>query len=187
MAQRHNTVGLTVSVAKEALSVYVHPENPVKNFSLAELKAIFTGETRNWRLLGGVEAPIFVLTRSSNSGTYLYFQKHILNEEPYLSPARVLPTTQAVVDMVAQNQYAIGYGGVAHGGHLYCSIEGIPPTHENIIAGKYPITRYLYLVTTGTPKGAVKEFIDWVLGPAGQLSAAEAGYVPLWSPTMQAE
>jgi phosphate transport system substrate-binding protein len=183
LAKRYNTVGLTFTVAKEALSVYVHPQNPVDDLTLEQLKAIFTGEIRNWRSLGGTDAPISVLTRSPNSGTYLYFQEHVLTEEPYLSSARVMPTTQSVVNGVLENPHAIGYGGVAYGTTLHSNINGIAPSRENVISGDYPITRYLYLVTAGSPRGETKEFIDWILSPGGQSLVDQAGYVPLWPPT----
>jgi phosphate transport system substrate-binding protein len=182
LARRHNTVGLTFTVAKEALSVYVHPENPVKNLTLQQLKLIFTGEIRNWNLVGGLNAPIFVLTRSPNSGTYLYFRRHILNEEAYAPNARTLANTQAIVKTISESPYSIGYGGVAYGESFHCKVNGVAPSHETIINDTYPITRYLYLVTTNSPKGTTKDFIDWVLSPDGQSLVAHAGYVPLWSP-----
>jgi len=182
LARRYNTVGLTFAVAKEALSIYINPTNPVQDLTVQQLKGIFTGKINNWRLVGGLDAPIFVLTRSPNSGTYFYFQEHILEEEPYTPTAQVLPSTQSVVKAVLENQYAIGYGGVAYGDSIHCKINGVAPTHATIIDNSYPITRYLYLVTASTPKGSVKDFIDWVLTPEGQSFVGEAGYVPLWSP-----
>ena len=182
LARRHNAVGLTFAVAKEALSVYIHPQNPIRNLTLQQLKSIFTGTVRNWSALGGWDAPIFVNIRSPNSGTYFYFREHVLNEEPYVSTARILHSTQSIVQAVSENRYAIGYGGVAYGLSLHCKINGIEPTHATIIDDSYPITRYLYLVTTSSPKGTIKAFIDWVLTPEGQSVVERAGYVPLWSP-----
>ena len=182
LAQHHNTVGLTFAVAKEALSVYVHPENPIQDLTLQQLKSIFTGKIKNWSAVGGWDAPIFVITRSPNSGTYFYFREHILNEEPYSSAARIFPSTQSIVEAVSRSPYAIGYGGVAYGPSLHCRVNGVAPTYATIIDDSYPITRYLYLVTASSPKGATKDFIDWVLSPDGQLLVDKAGYVPLWSP-----
>ena len=51
------------------------------------------------------------------------------------------------------------------------------PTAKNIIDGKYKIARPFLYLTKGEPKGEVKKYIDWVLGPEGQKIIAEKGLV----------
>ena len=46
-------------------------------------------------------------------------------------------------------------------------------------AGKYPISRKLYLYTAGEPTGEVKAYIDWILSPEGQKIVEKEGFVPL--------
>ena len=59
------------------------------------------------------------------------------------------------------------------------SNDFIYPTIENVMTGKYPISRPLYLYTNGTPKGAVKNFIDYALSEQGQKVVAETSFVPI--------
>ena len=180
LAEKHRYIGISHLVAKDALSVYLNPENPVQNLNLKQLKQIFKGEITNWNQVSGNNDPILVLIRSPNSGTHPYFKEHVLEGEPYSQFAQVMPTTSAVVKAVAENKEAIGYGGTVYGTNLiHCQINGIAPTEENVRNDSYPIIRYLYLYTTNTPRGEVKSFIDWVLKD-GQKIVKEVGYIPLW-------
>ncbi|MDZ7315177.1 MAG: phosphate ABC transporter substrate-binding protein [candidate division KSB1 bacterium] len=180
LAERYKVIGMSHLVAKDALSIYLHPDNPVQNLTRAQLKDIFTGVISNWRQIGGLDEPILVIVRSPNSGTYQYFKEHVLNGENYVSTAVVMPTTPAVAKAVAEHRAAIGYGGAGFGSNVrHCSVDGVEPTAENVRNDSYPLVRYLYFVTANTPRGAVKAFIDWVLRD-GQKIVGELGYFPLW-------
>ena len=180
LAEKYRNIGISHLVAKDALSVYINPENSVQNLKLTQLKQIFQGEITNWSQIGGSNDPILVLIRSPNSGTHLYFKKHVLDGESYSQFAQIMPTTSAVVKAVFENKKTIGYGGTAYGTDLiHCQINGIAPTEENVRNDSYPIIRYLYLYTTNTPRGDIKLFIDWVLKD-GQKIVKEVGYIPLW-------
>jgi len=184
LAQKYGKVGMAFLVAKDALSIYLHPENPVRNLSLEQVKAIFTGAITHWNEVGGHNAPIQILMRSPNSGTFLYFKEHVLEGQPYVSGAQITPTTAAMVKVISENVNAIGYGGIAYGQNLiHCQINAIAPTEANVRSDRYPITRYLYLYTIDTPQGKLKNFIDWVL-KEGQAIVREVGYIPIWEARM---
>ncbi|MBR3628347.1 MAG: hypothetical protein IKN42_05840, partial [Elusimicrobia bacterium] len=53
------------------------------------------------------------------------------------------------------------------------------PTIENVMTGKYPISRPLYLYTNGEPKGIIKDFIDYALSKDGQQVVVETSFVPI--------
>ncbi len=181
LLEQQNFLGVSFLVAKDALSIYVHPQNPVRNLSLAQAQASFTGALTNWKALGGKDEPILVLMRNPNSGTYLYFQEHVLGGQSYAEHAITMPTTAAMVEEIGRNPQAIGYGGLAYGKELvHCTIEGVNPTEENVRNGKYPIARYLYFYTIDKPTGTVKAFIDWVLSEEGQSVVQEVGYISLF-------
>ena len=59
------------------------------------------------------------------------------------------------------------------------SIEYFYPTIENVMYGRYPISRPLYLYTNGEPKGIVKDFIDYALSEEGQKVVVETAFVPI--------
>ncbi len=181
LAERQSSLGFSYLVAKDALSIYVHPDNPVRNLSLVQLRDIFTGRIPSWKEAGGQDQAILVLIRPPNSGTYLYFQEHVLEGHAYTSSAQTMPTNQAVVNAIAAHPNAIGYGGFAfEKSVVHCQVEGVMPSEENVVKDIYPITRYLHLYTRDAPRGYSKKFIDWVLSPAGQRVVRKAGYFPIF-------
>lgn len=180
LASRHGATGMLFAAAKEALSIYAHPDNPVRDLSLAQIRQIFTGEIRNWRDVGGTDLPIRALRRASSSGTFLYFQEHVLDGEAYGDHCEVLQDTMAIVSLVRADRSAIGYGGIAHGTDLHIRVDGVAPTEPEIRSGAYPITRYLYLLAVDRPNRRVQNFLDWVQGSQGQQAVRDAGMVALW-------
>lgn len=181
LAEKYRNIGISFLVAKDALSVYVNPNNPVKDLTLKQLKEIFTGAIENWHNVAGNDEPIKVLIRPPSSGTHLYFREHILEGEPYSENAVSVPTTAAIVDSVLNNPNAIGYGGIAYGTNvIHCQINGINPSEDNVRYDLYPLSRYLYFDTIKKPRGEVRKFIDWVISPEGQKIVKDVGYIPLW-------
>jgi phosphate transport system substrate-binding protein len=180
LARRFGSVGVSYAVAKEALSIYVHPENPVRDLSMDQLRLIFSGRLQNWNELGGPDAPIQVLRRPSTSGTYLYLKEHVLNGDDYSASARTVPDTPGMVERVSRDVRAIGYGGIAYGQDLHCRVNGVVPDESTVRDGSYPITRYLYLLVSASPRGEVRRFVDWAQGPDGQKLVRRMGFVALW-------
>ncbi len=181
LAKRFKAIGLSYLVAKDALSVYVNKANPVSNLSQQQLRAIFSGAINSWKSISGKDTTIQVVIRPPNSGTHLYFKRHVLSNSEYRGDAIVRPTTSAVVEFVEANRNAIGYGGISYGDTVkHCTIDKVAPNLENVQNDRYPLTRYLYLYTVNNPRGTLKEFIDWVIGDRGQRIVADVGYIPIW-------
>lgn len=181
LADKFGTIGISFLIAKDGLTIFVNPENPVRNFTMEELKNIFTCRISNWRELGGEDAPINAFTRHPNSGTYLYFKEHILEGEDYCESTIIGTSTEKLVEIVLEDPYAISYGGIGYTDErISASINGIKATNENVINDNYPISRYLHFYTLDTPEGAAKRFIDWVLSSEGQKIVRQARFIPLW-------
>jgi phosphate transport system substrate-binding protein len=181
LADYYGTLGMFFLIAKDALTIYINPENPVKNLTLQQLKEIYTCQITNWKELGGSDELIIPIMRNPNSGTHLYFKEYVLGGEEYCKNVVIEPLTENVIEKIIENENAIGYGGIGFTEDVYhASIEGIKPTEENARNDVYPITRYLHFFTQKTPGGAVKDFIDWVLRPDGQKIINDSGYIPLW-------
>ncbi|MGA9291879.1 MAG: phosphate ABC transporter substrate-binding protein [Ignavibacteriaceae bacterium] len=181
LADHFKSVGISFIIAKDALTIFINPTNKVRNFSLKQLKKIFTGKITNWKELGGDDSKIVVLNRNPNSGTYLYFKEHVLSSEEYSPDVVTKPTTASIVDEVIADKNAIGYGGIGYQrDSAGASVEGIQPTEANVRNNTYPISRYLYFYTQSTPSGIIKDFIDWVIGPEGERVIEKAGYISLW-------
>jgi len=186
LRDRYQTMGVETSVAKDGLSVYVREQNPVKELSIPQLRDIYTGSVRNWKQVGGSDAPITLYGRENSSGTYVYFKDNVLLGKDYAASCQTLPGTAAVVNAVAKDPNGIGYGGAAYARGVRevavrkdAKAPAIAPSPESVKDGSYPITRYLFLYTRVRPAGDVKKFVDWVLSPEGQALTTKVGYFPV--------
>ena len=103
-------------VALDGLSVYVNPENTLKELTIAQVGDIFTGKINNWKEVGGLDAPITVYSRENSSGTYEFFKEHVLKGKDFAASAQTMPGTAAIVQAVVKDKNGIGYGGAAYGG-----------------------------------------------------------------------
>lgn len=175
-----------IAVALDGIAVFLHKQNTVNELTLAQLKAIYTGELTNWKSVGGADATIILYGRENNSGTYAYFKEHVLQEEDFAERCQTLPGTASVVNAITKDVNGIGYGGIAwattvkHAGvKVADTTQAIHPTLEAVSNNTYPISRELYFFLRGTPTPEVKDFINWTLSPEGQKVAETADYIPL--------
>ena len=65
-------------IAVDSLLVVVHPTNPIDGISLADLAGIYLGRITNWSQLGGADATINVYSRADDSGTWEFFEEHVI-------------------------------------------------------------------------------------------------------------
>ena len=174
-------------VALDGLSVYVAEGNAVKELTMAQLEDIFTGQIKNWKQLGGNDAPITVYSRENSSGTYEFFKETVLKGKDFVASAQTMPGTAAVLQAVAKDPNGIGYGGVAYGqGARSLSVKAsdssaaVEPTEENVLKGTYPIWRYLYVyVNPALDKGETEAYLTWIRSEDGQKVVKDVGYFPL--------
>ena len=174
-------------VALDGLSVYVAEGNAVKELTMAQLEDIFTGQIKNWKQLGGNDAPITVYSRENSSGTYEFFKETVLKGKDFVASAQTMPGTAAVLQAVAKDPNGIGYGGVAYGqGARSLNVKAsdssaaVEPTEENVLKGTYPIWRYLYVyVNPALDKGETEAYLTWIRSEDGQKVVKDVGYFPL--------
>ncbi len=179
-------------VARDAIAVVVNPTNPVKGLTLQQVSDIYTGRIVNWREVGGEDRPIVLLSRESNSGTYVYFLENVIRmgeskSKLLFSPETLLmPSSEGISTEVRQNPNAIGYDGLGYvtPDQKVLSVARdaasryVLPSVATVNDGSYPISRPLYIYTAGEPRGQVETYLKWVLG-AGQALVAKLGFVPL--------
>ena len=174
-------------VALDGLSVYVSKDNSLKELTLEQLDGIFIGRIRNWKEVGGNDAPITVYSRENSSGTYEFFKESILKGKDFVATAQTMPGTAAVLQAVAKDKNGIGYGGAAYGeGAKHLLIrkdEASPatePSEENVVKGVYPIWRHLYVyLNPALDKGEINAYLNWIRSDDGQKVVKDVGYFPL--------
>lgn len=181
-------------VAIDALAVIVHPDNPVDELTIAQLADMYTGRVTNWQEVGGLDQPIILLSRETNSGTHVYFLEEVVrrgdseNTDIFAPQTLLMPSSVGITSELRRNSNAIGYDGLGY----------VDPEHEKIIAvartagdpfvlptvatassGEYPLSRNLFMYTAGEPQGAIADYLAWIMSDTGQEIVMQLGFVPL--------
>src|SRR6202035_1358008 len=187
-----------IRVAIDALAVYVNKDNPIEQLTLQQVDGIFSkgracgGKAINtWGQAGVTQAgfaskPISLYGRNSASGTYGFFKEHALCKGDYK-------------DTVKEHLYGAGYSGIGYktsgvktlklakaaGGPYYGTDA------ETVYAGKYPLSRFLYLYINEAPNKPldpmVREFVRYVLSAEGQQVVVKDGVLPITATTAKQE
>jgi phosphate transport system substrate-binding protein len=199
---KHGFKPTRIDVAVDCLAVYVHKDNPVRGFTMAQLDCIFSktrksgyADISTWGDVGldgpWASAPISLYGRNSASGTYAYFKEHALLKGDYKDTVNEQGGSAAVVNSVANDRHGIGYSGI---GYRTSEVRAVPlaksgkdklvePAFENALNGSYPLGRMLYIYVAkkpGEPSSPVaKEFLKFVLSKEGQEIVIKDGYGPL--------
>ena len=180
-------------IARDAIAVIVHLDNPVNELTLQQISDIYSGKITNWQEVGGEDRPIVLLSRETNSGTHVYFLEEVIrlgekdNKTLFSQDTLLLPSSEGIGVEVRQNPNAIGYDGL---GYVTSDMKTIAvsrgpgepyysPTAETVNTGQYPIARDLYIYTAGEPEGQIRAYLDWILSPAAQEIVLELGFVPI--------
>lgn len=188
LASKQGKEPVEFDVALDGIALVVHPDNPVDILTLNQLKQIFTGEVTNWQEFGGPDQEIYVLSRESSSGTYVFFQEHVLEKQDYTNRARLMPATSAIIQSISEDKWSIGYVGLGYAAEAGDKVkvisvketddsEPVEPSEETVRLGTYSIARPLHFYTIGEPEGLAKQFIDYCLSEEGQKTVVQTGYV----------
>ena len=196
-----------VKVAIDALAIFVNKDNPLKQLTLTQADAIFSKarqcggpkDITTWGDLGLTGAwaakPISLYGRNSASGTYGFFKEHALCNGDYKDTVKEQPGSASVVQGVAEDQYGIGYSGI---GYKTSGVKAlalakkdgepfIETDPEQVYAGKYPLSRFLYVYVNKAPNKPldplVKQFLTYILSRDGQEVVVKDGYLPLLAKT----
>ncbi len=192
-AKKAEAAGVTVtehSPALDGIAIVVNPGNPVNELTMEQLGKIFTGEFNNWSQVGGPDQKIHAASRESSSGTYVFFQEHVLKKKDFGADVMLLPATAAIVQSVASDVWNIGYVGLGYeesakdkikpvGVKQAADAPAVLPSIATVKDGSYPIARKLHLYVADSAPAAAKDFVAFCNGEAGQKIVAESGYVPV--------
>lgn len=173
------------AVALDALAVFVHDASPVKSLTIAQVKDIFQGKTKNWKDIGGPDATIILYGRESSSGTYDYFREHVLAKGDFAPAVQTLQGTAAIINAVGRDKNGIGYGGIAYAKEVRAlavaaaNAQPVAPSVATVADGTYPLSRKLFFYYAANAPERVTKFADWALTPEAQALVTDVGYFPL--------
>ncbi|MFN8487309.1 MAG: phosphate ABC transporter substrate-binding protein [Caldilineaceae bacterium] len=186
-----------IPIGLDGLAIIVHPSNPIENVTLRQLHDLFNGHLLDWSMLGSSSGGVILISREDGSGSRRLFEERVMGDDQVSLTAVVMPTSADVVDYVAQNAGAIGYvsrayvidalraqtdkttqgavkaqtaqvGATSRPAVRVVRVENQFPTLENLKNQSYFFTQPLFLLSRGQPRGWARQFIDFVLSPAGQ-------------------
>jgi phosphate transport system substrate-binding protein len=183
-----------VIFATDGISVIVHPQNPINKLTLEQLGKIFKGEISNWKEMGGKDGKISLYGRQSNSGTYVFFREFILKAD-YSPHMKSMNGNAQIVEAIKKDKDGIGYVAVGYvvdpKGKVMPGIKVLniakdaqseaytPAKMDNVMSGKYPISRPLNQYLNGNPTGKLLHFIRFELSEEGQEIVRKEGFFPV--------
>jgi len=170
---------IDTTIALDGIAVVVNPANPAGALKAADVMNIYLGNIKNWKDLGGPDAPITVVTREDGSGTREAFTSLVMNKKDIIKTAIVQNSTGAVRTTVAGDKNAIGYVSLSSVDKTVkaLTVDGVIASEDNVKNGTYKLQRPFIYVTKGEPTGLAKAFIDFILSPNGQKLIVEEGAV----------
>lgn len=173
----------------DALTIAVNPQNPVvkvkPNLTKDEVKRIFSGEIKTWKQLDASlpDRPIVLAIRDLGGGASQVFDEAVMKGTPVAKEAIQCPSMGALAGKVQENVDAIGYVSTglvqqSQGKISVLSVDGAEPTSENIISGKYNISRPLIIIAKSQPDERQQLFINYLLSDKGIKTLEAMGFIP---------
>ena len=181
-----------ISIGRDAVALIVSNDvwkSGVRSLSRTEMKGIYEGKILNWKELGGADQRIAFFNKEPGRGTWEVFAKWAYGSAGDVPQASFpeVGGNEETRSKVASTRGALSQlsASWADGKSVHAlaleSDDGqmIAPNKETLIDGSYPMSRPLYLLTNGEPKGQAKVFVDFMLSPEGQEIVRKHDYLPL--------
>ena len=168
-------------IARSNIAIIVNTQSPVKNLSQDQIRQLFTGEINNWKLVGGPDAPVTVISRMRGSSTRQFMEEVVLDGAEFCNCATEVESTRAMATSVAEDVYAVGYisakdqAGDAKFNTL--AVDGVAVSNGTVLSNRYAYTHSFYLLIAGEQEGAKAQFVEFARSPEGQAIVSGLGLV----------
>ncbi len=178
-------------IGEDAVGIIVRREvydAGVRSLTPAQVRGIVEARITNWSQVGGPDLEIFVYDKEPGRGTREVLDEYLYGDADAPPPpdsdrfavvggneetrTKLLSTPGSVGPL--STSFVEGYPQLAA-----VALEGVQATPETIASGQYPMSRPLFLVTDGPPRGAAKTFVDYVVSEPGQRLVTKHGYLTL--------
>jgi len=174
--------------ARDAVAIATNATSPLsrakQGFTSAELAGIFSGQMGQFSQVDAKlpAKPMVLLTRDASGGVTEIFQERVMKEQRLAAGRLQFPSTAALIKKLETNDAAIAFvsaGAVGQDALLKTyAVDGVLPTQENIVNGKYSLNRPMLLVAKPNAPRKVQLFMDYVLGDC-QGTVRDLGFVPV--------
>lgn len=156
-------------IGRDGVSIIVHADNPLDKIVSKQVVAVYTGKIKNWKDLGGKDAPITLVHKAEGRSTLTLFLHYFGIDNKAVKADVVVGDDQQGIKTVAGNPNAIGYVSIGsteqeikQGGKIkLLTLDGVKATSATVADKSFPLLRQLNLVTKGEPTELTKQFIDF--------------------------
>jgi hypothetical protein len=151
----------------EGIAVVVHPGNPVRNYALVELAAIFSGRLRSWDELGWLEGIVQPVVPLASDEARRRFEDVVMAGESPTGNALLAPSTEAMAAAVATDPNAIGFMPMSQSAEDVRSVrvDGVLLGESSLADGRYPLWLEVIATAPQEPTGALRDWLAWVQAP----------------------
>jgi len=191
---------IEIPVCYDALTVAVHPSNPLTSITTAQLKAIWhpdaEGKIMRWNQVdpSWPDAPLALFGAGTDSGTFEYFTEAICGKSrASRGDYTASEDDNSLVQGIAGNKSALGYLPFAYYAENSSRLKAlavdwdqdelgpVEPNLRNVADGKYnPLARplFIYVNRREAERPEVRAFVHFYLEQATEL-VTEVKYLPL--------
>ncbi|MBR7948774.1 substrate-binding domain-containing protein [Microvirga sp. STR05] len=193
----------TTKIATDGLAIIVHPSNPDSLLTMAQLKAIFTGQSASWKQISGKNplGEIDVVFDANRSSTTRYVQDSITRGTALTKRVFAAKSNPALLDYVATHPNAIGIvganwisdrddaavqrflkrvhvAGISKSDKPASPDDYLQPYQAYLALKTYPLRREVYIISREGRAGLGTGFASFVAGTKGQLIVLKSGLMP---------
>ena len=168
-------------VAVVGIAPLLNKNNGVKNLTTKQLIAVFTGKVMNWKEVGGNDQKIVIINRAAGSGTRATFEQWGLNGAQS-TEAQEQDSSGMVRSIVSTTPGAISYAafGYIDDSVVAAKVNGVKPTKQNVVSGKYAIWSYEHVYTKGKPSEPIAKFLKYLTSKKVQSTlVSKLGYISI--------
>ncbi|MDP2065674.1 MAG: phosphate ABC transporter substrate-binding protein [Burkholderiaceae bacterium] len=175
------------TLAMDGVGVILHSSNPLQTLTDDQIKAIYRGQIKNWKDVGGKDQAITVVNKAEGRSTLELFLHYTGLQNSEIKAQVVIGDNQQGIKSVAANPGAIGYVSIGTAEYeenhktpiRLIPLRGVAATVAHVRDGKFPLSRPLNLVTKGAPTGLAKRFIEFATSGAVNDLVEAQFFVPL--------
>ncbi|MGQ0637265.1 MAG: PstS family phosphate ABC transporter substrate-binding protein [Planctomycetaceae bacterium] len=199
VVRSQNIEYIELPICFDALTVAVHPSNPLTSITVSQLKTMWEpaaqGKVTRWNQVNPAwpDAELTLFGAGADSGTFDYFTEAIVGKaKSSRGDFTASEDDNVLVQGIAGNKHALGFLPFSYYESNKEKLKAlavdwergagpIPPSLENVLQGKYnPLSRplFIYVARGSADRPEVKAFVEYYLNNVASL-AAEVKYLPL--------
>lgn len=173
----------------DGIAIAARRDNPLftvtRDLTTEQLARLFAGEFARFRDFDPrlPDREIVLLTRDASGGNTQIMQETVMRQRSFAPGALQMPSTGTQLRRLETNANAIAYisSGVIWRSEAVeaFAVDGVMPTQENLIEGRYSLQRRMLLIVPGTPSAELAAFLAFLLSDEGQAIVERHDYVPI--------